>query len=364
MKGFGNSTEQHSGGDRIRLGGIARDDAAAWSDALQRYPQDRELRVAFEQWRNASPRHAAAFDRLDRSYRQVREAGASEALMKLRSQTLARVSAHSRRRNHRLAAVASGLAATVVIAITAAWLSGGSWQQLQQMQENALHALKGDTVYRTAPGERLAVTLQDGSLLTLNTDSRAVVQYRDGTRGVNLVHGQALFEVAKDPAHPFVVTAGGRKVTALGTAFDVRVSEDRFAVTLIEGRISVEPERAASNARPSPTPVRTELSPGEQLIVAAATPAPVIKKADAKRTISWRDGQVIFQDDVLADAVQEINRYGGRRIELADPRLNTLRISGAFNTGNTAGFVATLTSYFDVRVVETDDQRILLAPRN
>lgn len=364
MKRFGPTETAATGDDRIRLSGIAREDAAAWSDALRQHPHDRALRAACERWRQQRPEHDSAYRRVDRAVAQAQHAGASKTLMAMHSQTLARVSARNKRRSHRQALLAAGLAATVVVAVTATWFSGGSWQQLQQLQDNALHALRGDTVYRTAPGERLAVTLQDGTLLTLNTDSRAVVRYRDGTRGVNLLHGQALFEVAKDPAHPFVVIAGGRKVTALGTAFDVRVSEDRFAVTLIEGRISVEPEAAGGNARPAAVPVRTELSPGEQLIVAAAATAPVIQKADAHRTISWRDGQVIFQNDVLSDAVAEINRYGGRRIELADPRLNDLRISGAFNTGNTAGFVATLTSYFDVRVIETDDQRIVLAPRN
>jgi transmembrane sensor len=143
----------------------------------------------------------------------------------------------------------------------------------------------------------------------------------------------------------------------------VRVSDDRFAVTLIEGRVSVEPEAVGRNALSKRAEIRTELSPGEQLIVASTAIAPVIRKADTKRTVSWRDGQMIFQNDLLTDAINEINRYGGRRIVLADDSLGTLRLSGAFNTGNVSGFVATLTSYFEVRVVEADDQRIVLGPR-
>lgn len=364
MKRFGNSTGQRSGGDRIRLSGIPRDDAAAWADALARYPQDHDLHAGFEQWRAASTRHAEAFASVDKSYALARSAGSSEPLMALRNRTLLRVSAHSRRRNHRLAALAAGAAATLVIATGAFWLSGGSWQQLQQLQENALHAFNGDAVYRTAPGERLAVTLQDGTQLTLNTDSHAVVQYRDAVRGVRLVRGQALFEVARDPAHPFVVSAGGRKVTALGTAFDVQVSQEGLSVTLIEGRVSVEPDQTRPMAAiGGGSAVRAELGPGEQLVVATAVPTPVIRKTDTRRAISWRDGQVIFRDDPLVQAVREINRYGARRIELAGNSLDDLRISGAFNTGNTAGFVATLTSYFDVRVVESDAERIVLAPR-
>lgn len=348
-------------GDRIRLTGVAREDAAAWSDALRENHGDAELRRAFEQWRLQSAENAEAFAGIDTSYQQALAAGGSNALMSMRSQTLARVSARTKRNGRRHVVIAAGLAATVMVALMVVVLSGGSWQELQLLQEKARYALSGDTVYRTAPGERLAVTLQDGTLLTLNTDTRAVVQYRDDARNVTLVSGQALFEVAKDPDHPFVVTAGDRRITALGTAFDVRVSDRDFAVTLIEGRVSVEP--AAQQGATRPVALRTELSPGEQLVVVAAAPAPQIRKADTKRAISWRDGQVIFQNDLLVDALAEINRYGGRRILLADESLGDLRISGAFNTGNASGFVATLTSYFDVRVVESDDQRIVLGTR-
>lgn len=367
MKFLGTTGTGGKGGDRIRLSGDVREDAAAFSDALRQHPADSQLHLEWERWCQLSPEHAAAYASVNRSYGEARAAtAASQALMALHSQTLSRVSSRNRQRNHRQVLGAAGLAATLVIAAMAAWFSGGSWERLVQMQDNTLHALRGDIVYRTAPGERLVVTLRDGTLLTLNTDSRAVVQYRDGTRGVNLVNGQALFEVARDPRHPFVVTAGGRKVTALGTAFDVRVSRDQFAVTLIEGRISVEPDAPANTAATNAgqAVVRAELSPGEQMVVAAEVAAPVIRKADTKRAISWRDGQVIFKDDPLAQAIGEINRYGGRRIVLADESLRDLRISGAFNTGNTSGFVATLTSYFDVRVVESDAQQIVLARRH
>src|SRR5690606_12600450 len=148
------------------------------------------------------------------------------------------------------------------------------WEELQYLKDRARYAMAGDTLYRTAVGERLAVTLDDGSVLTLNTDSRALVQYGDGIRGVTLEKGQALFEVAKNPELPFVVTAAGRKVTALGTAFDVRVTDDRLAVTLIEGRVAVEPTAPSSAIKE-----RTELAPGDQLIAAASHPQPEVKRA-------------------------------------------------------------------------------------
>jgi transmembrane sensor len=84
---------------------------------------------------------------------------------------------------------------------------------------------------------------------------------------------------------------------------------------------------------------------------------------DVQRAISWRNGQLIFQNDPLAEAVAEFNRYGGRRIVLAGADLADLPISGAFRTGNTAGFIATVSSYFGLHVAERTEDRIVLARR-
>ncbi|ULQ47715.1 FecR domain-containing protein [Flagellatimonas centrodinii] len=368
MKSFGTSSDTQR--DRIRLSGDVAQDAAAWSDALRQHPTDAVLRRQFQAWQ-AVPEHASAFQQVDHSTAQVLAARHSAGITALHSQTLARVAARQRKRHHRVALVAAGLAATVVMGVSAVVLSGGSWAELQLLRDRAVYALQGQTLYHTAAGERLAVNLEDGTQLTLNTDSRVVVAYTDTTRALTLHHGQALFEVAKDPAHPFVVTAGNRTVTALGTAFDVRYQPDRFEVTLVEGKVEVAesaPQAAAKGAAvptPHPSPLTPHvLTPGQQLLVTTAAPAPVIRPTDTERVTSWRTGQVIFKDDPLDLAVAEINRYGGRTIVLADPALAQLRISGAFNTGNTQGFVSTLTAYFDVHITEATPTRIVLAPRS
>lgn len=346
--------------------GDIEDQAAAWSDVLRDGEGDAALRTAFENWLAQSPAHGKAFDNVERAWRLAHSLRGASSLMSMENETLARVAAQAgrgRRRvaRHRFFAVAASL---VVVILGGLFATGGSWDQLMYLQERARYALVGDTLYRTAVGERLAVTLDDSSVLTLNTGSRAVVRYHEGIRGVTLLEGQALFEVAKDPHHPFVVTAGGRKVTALGTAFDVRLSGDGFEVTLIEGRVSVEPESSADARQPKESSMlRAELSPGEQLVAMADAPAPVIRKANVKRAISWRNGQVLFENDTLAFAVDEINRYGRRRLVLADQRLGALRVSGAFNTSDTAVFIDMLTVYLPVRVVEADGDRIVLGYR-
>lgn len=347
--------------------GDVEDQAAAWSDALRDLRADAGQKATFERWLAESPEHGKAFDKVERAYRLARSLRGSSSLIAMENETLARVAMQAgrgRRRagRQRIAAIAACL---VVAILGGLFATGGSWDQLMFLQERARYALAGETLYRTAVGERLAVTLDDSSVLTLNTGSRAVVRYRDGVRGVTLIEGQALFEVAKDPQHPFVVVAGGRKVTALGTAFDVRLSKGSLEVTLIEGKVSVEPESATAESTPKEsTLLRAELAPGEQLVALADAPAPIIRKANVKRTTSWRNGQVLFENDTLATAVEEINRYGRRHVVLADQRLGALRVSGAFNTSDTAVFIDMLTVYLPVRVVEADGDRIVLGYRD
>jgi transmembrane sensor len=251
--------------------------------------------------------------------------------------------------------------AVIAVAFT---LSDDTWSELQYQQARAGHAVMGETLYRTAIGERRIVNLEDGSTLTLNTDSRAVVRYRDHTRNVALLQGQGLFEVAHDPARPFVVQAGERKVTALGTAFDIRLSQDGVAVTLIQGRVAVENTAPLSGLMPdSAARARkaTILFPGDQLIATAAdADAPVIHKTDLRRATSWREGRLLFENENLAQAVAEVNRYGGRRIVLDDPTLGTLRISGAFKTGNPDAFLDTLSWHLPIRIVGSDDEQIIV----
>lgn len=381
MKSFGNSEPivPDTGPEAIEFR------AAQWCDALREEGDDPELCRAFERWYAADPEHAAAFDRIDGAYRMALSVGGSRQMSEFENEVLTEVSQRDRRRTRRYilgSAMAAGLVAVVLTGFAA---TGGSWQELQYLRDRALHALAGETLYRTAIGERLAVVLEDGSELTLNTNSRVVVDYDDTTRHVVLARGQALFEVAKNPDRPFVVAAGDRKVTALGTAFDVRLSGKRLEVTLIEGRVKVEDAKTAKGnltvdegQQPIATETRnakreTVLNPGQQLVVAALDESgqdlslpsePVVRQADVRRAVSWRNGQVIFENDRLVEAVEEINRYGGRRVVLAGSDIADLKISGIFNIGDTTVFVETLTRYFPLRVVEADKNRIVLAERN
>jgi transmembrane sensor len=189
--------------------------------------------------------------------------------------------------------------------------------------------LAGAKVYRTAVGERRSITLPDGSRLDLDTDTRLSVRLTDKLRAVSLQRGQALFDVAHDAKRPFRVTADTAQIDDLGTRFDVRRDPDGVRVTLIAGSASVSTlgaERAGLT-----------LTPGQQVTAGRLISTP--RLVDAAAATSWTGGHLIFDDTPLASAVMEVNRYAKIKVGLSDQSLETMRVSGVFDTTDTEAFV-------------------------
>jgi transmembrane sensor len=215
-----------------------------------------------------------------------------------------------------------------------------SWQQL--------FAFK---TYATDVGELRTVRLEDGSTVTLNTSSEIEVRLSSSARRIELLAGQASFEVAQDSARPFVVRVRDADVFALGTMFDVYRRDGDAVVTLIEGRVSVTP-----NGPP------IVLSPGEQLTFGAPDRGPVRTTADVRRVSAWHARKLDFVDTPLAEAISEANRYSRLKIELRAPELADARISGIFEAGHNDIFAEGLRAYFGLQVHRASDDLIVLTP--
>jgi len=209
--------------------------------------------------------------------------------------------------------------------------------------------------YATAVGGLDNVRLADGSHVTLNTDTSIRVRMTAKERHIDLVRGEAFFEVAKDPAHPFVVYAADQRIVAVGTKFAVRRDSEDVQIVVTEGEV-----RLAGADASEPIPVPTMLHAGA---VAKTSRKEVIVNQDAapdtQRLLSWRVGYVNFQDTTLSDAVAEFNRYNTRKIVIADPALAELRIGGNFRSNNTHAFLSLLQDRFPVTVEEGEDQVVL-----
>lgn len=219
--------------------------------------------------------------------------------------------------------------------------------------------------YVTAIGEQRTVPLADGSVVTLNTATEIRLHFSPHRRDVELVSGQANFEVAKDTNRPFVVTAGDRRVRAVGTQFDVYKTADKVTVTLIEGKVAVIPTEVSSAiaaGTASAAPGEIVLTAGEQLSFRVQAGGAERKTADIPRVEAWRSRKLDFNDTPLTEAIAEANRYSGTPIVLEAPELKAARISGRFDAGRNDLFVEGLQGYFRFHVEHTADHRIVLTP--
>jgi len=344
---------------------LADESAARWYERLRQEPVSEQLRAEFSRWLEESPDHRDAFEAVNRASGFARSVAQDPRILELRHETVLRLT--------RKASLPSRwrFAAAAVAALV---LSSGAIfyaNRARPLESAGFHMAR---VYRTAVGERLSVTLDDGSRVTLNTDSILRPAFDARERRVVLEHGQALFEVAKDTVHPFVVETAQRRFVAVGTAFDVRIDGERVQVTMLEGTVRVERnaqgEAASSPAdavsvrrtRAAPRTVVATITAGEQLTVLDEH-QDRIQVTEPDRVTSWRRGQVVFEDSRLEAAVAEINRYSPIKIELAEGTLGDLHISGSFATGRPTVFVEAITEYFPVDANYINDDTVLLSPR-
>jgi transmembrane sensor len=192
--------------------------------------------------------------------------------------------------------------------------------------------------------------MPDGSNVTLNTDSVIRVAVSDRERRVQLEQGEAFFDVAKDPARPFVVRAGNKRIVAVGTKFSVQHLHDDVRVLVTEGRVRVESETSSPVFIAAGSVARAD---GSALVVRKAQPTQV------DELLSWREGYLRFHETALADAVAEMNRYNTRKIFIEDPELAAIRISGTFRPTQYEAFVRVLQDGFSIQA-RNEGERITL----
>ena len=187
--------------------------------------------------------------------------------------------------------------------------------------------------YSTGIGQFETVTLPDGTVAHMNTASAFSVEYSDDVRRIDLAAGEVIFEVAKDAAHPFIVSAIGGEAMAVGTVYGVRIDGDHARVTVKEGIVEV------SNG----TGKAVRLVAGDRASYQVGTP-PVLRDDINLATYgSWQRGKLIFNSRSLGDVIDEAQRYQTGRIIIARDRLRDLKVTGVFDIAELDDLLASLT---------------------
>lgn len=213
------------------------------------------------------------------------------------------------------------------------------------------------TAFRTSIGQTRHIGLPDGSKVQLNTATIVRASLTAARREVWLDRGEAFFDVTHEGGRPFVVHAGPRTITVMGTKFAVRRDGDSVTVTVVEGRVRIDP------VDPGPASSETGaqiLGQGERALVrgnATLLTARSIERVEGE--LAWRQGNLSFEQSTLAEAAAEFNRYNRRRIVVTDPEIASIRIGGTFQASNADAFIRLLKEAYGLRVVERGDEVVI-----
>jgi len=308
----------------------------------------------FETWRDADPRHAAALVGQEKTWAALdrpRQAGLADAMLRRFS------SSATRRRRRRLSATA-GVFALIVFA-------GVFWQQGPRDGSGITSTTPMPASVAVVMPERR--TLPDGSVVELRAGAEIAVDFSGTLRRVELRRGEAHFQVAKNPARPFVVVAGRVEVRAVGTAFAVEFAARDVGVLVTEGKVSVAVPTAAdaaTHAGAAAEPVF--LTAWQRVVIPAAAVESVlvaavlsVADAEAAERLAWRGARLEFTETPLATAIAMMNQHAGgsskTRLMVEDAELGRRPITGLFRADNSEAFVRLLEASIGVKGERTGD---------
>ncbi len=312
----------------------ASDQASAWFARLHADDVTAVEQEQFKSWYGENPQHAKAYDKMLLLWDRLEAPGKRiHTRLETEQLALARQPLPGKHSYVRRLMATSALALVVLLSY-----------QLPIYYQN------WQSDYYTAPGKQLTVALDDGSRLTLNTDTALAVNLSDNQRNIELLRGEAYFQVSPDKNRPFIVSNGTAKARAVGTAFSVKKTDDDMQVVVSEGTVEV-------SAGKTDAPALVHIN--QQVDYQQGHVGPVIS-TDIMETLAWQRGQLIFKQQPLSKVIQEVNRYRNGQIMILNPKLKQRIVSGVFDTADPNAVVDGIKTTLKVSSVNLSGQLVLL----
>lgn len=340
-----------------------RRDAHLWSAKLDDGDLSSEDRAALDAWLAADPRHTTALAKADLLWKRMgeidyppalaqsalNETAAPASTVDVRPTLWQRVSDTFGTSLSRFAAASTAVAAVIAIFVFVPGFPVGTIFGPDDGGE--------PVVFATQRSAMKYIDLPDGSRITLDAASRLSLPKGENAREVQLLAGNAAFDVAPDPTRPFTVEAGAADIRVTGTRFDVRLDEDATFIGVAEGSVMVG---AARNQHPSTDgPRALDVQAGEAVTVTDDGEIGAIAEIFPSEFAAWRTGMMIYSEATLAEIIADANRYAADPIAV-DPSIQNLQLSGSFNIKNTHRLLESLAAGLPVRVRDTDGQRTIV----
>ena len=223
----------------------------------------------------------------------------------------------------------------------------------------------------TAIGEQKTLTLNDGSVVHMNTNSAIQINFDGERRLIDLIKGEAHFTVAHDASRPFTVTAGKNTVTAIGTAFNMQyTNNEAFELVVTEGKVLVQDKQNSVSREEIAEMIQKGNAFGNLKLLTAGEKANVdgelsdLKNLDTdamEQDLAWQQGMIVFKGEALEDALREIERYTAVDFTIEGEALKQKRVAGYFKVGDISGLLSALKNSFHIEHKRVDAMTIQLS---
>lgn len=339
-------------------------EACAWIAQLETGELSKADMNAFREWIGRSPKHAA----------EIKQLAAISNEMNVLTGMALPIDAAAKQHSSTVSVKRARPGFALGLAFSAAVLA------LSILFVGYLNPSIETFAYRTAVGESQTITLPDGSIIQLNTNSSLEVAYDKNDRKIRLISGEAYFDVAPSAARPFWVYADDHLIRVVGTAFLVSLLEDEFELMVTEGRVElavtpvseltvdeIETNYRLDQNQQAPPRESVTLIAGQSVSFTETIQvafADTVSDAEQRRELSWQEGLHDFSNTSLEEIVQELSRYNGLKYEFRDPELRDLKFGGVFRIGETQPLFDALASSYGIQTSYLDDQSIQLSRSN
>ena len=213
-------------------------------------------------------------------------------------------------------------------------------------------------IYAAGTGQYLAVTLGDGSVVELNTNSEISVSLTDSSREIELLKGEVFFTVASDLDRPFIVDVAGATVRAVGTAFNIYRATDQSAIVSVsEGIVRVEEAGGSSVAS-----AQSRLLTADEALEIDSVRGLSEANIQNVQATAWRQGQLLFENTSIGDAVEMLNRYLHKKVIVADDVSQSIKISGTFSSRQKKETLAAVAQALGLELTLRDNKWLLSQP--
>ena len=345
-------------------------EALAWIAQLNGDDVSEKDLAAFRDWVNRSPAHQKEIKELSELWSGLNVLTVMDEPIRQAdklSKQLRKKKARQHRRRQIILPAFSVAAILAIIAVSPAVLGPNDAPTSYEAQVNV------PLIFKTVKGEQQTHSLEDGSVITLNTDSYVEVDFTEGQRDIRLLKGEALFSVAHDEQRPFLVFANDGIVRAVGTEFSVHITDFAMEVIVSEGSVELstlkptQPEMPETKVSSNITKVASlgiiKAGHSAQIIDSQASIANVSDEViDAE--LSWRIGRLDFTGEGLEEAIAEYTRYSDMNIIIIDPELKDIRLGGSFPTNEPDLFLKSLELNFGISVEKADNSQVYLSKAN